>query len=259
MPEQLWHATKLALVGGLAASIAHGLNKPLGKIGLHLESLLAQTPHGDPKRQALEIIQDEVDRMGNLVDSLLEFSRQSPPRVSLLDIRQEVERALDRAHHHLFKRNISVVQEFASDLPFILGDGQQLEQVFLILFTNAGDAMREGGTLTLRIFDNGRSGEPARQGTGPIPPSSESLARLTIEVADTRIWISPESLPKVMDPMFATKPFGTWTGLGLSICRRIIQEHHGEIEITGEVDRGTMVRITLPAVSGLDQVNRYTT
>src|SRR5262249_17564551 len=148
--QQLWHAAKLATLGELAASIAHELNNPLAIVSLRVESLLAQSAADDPKRHALKVIEQEVERMGNLVANLLQFSRRGQHQVSTVDVREELAKTLELVHYHLRHRRIEVVQEIASQVPYIHADRQQLRQVFLNLLTNASDAMPQGGTLTLR-------------------------------------------------------------------------------------------------------------
>ncbi len=231
MTQQLWQAAKLASVGELAAGIAHELNNPLATVSLRVESVLARTPPDDPRRRALEVIEQESKRMADLVANLLQFSRRGREEVSTVDLRQELAKAVELVHHHLRKRLITVVQELAPDTPNIYADRQKLRQVFLNLLTNAGDAMAQGGTLTLR--------------TAPITVDAETPA-VNIEVSDTGGGIPPDQLAKVMDPFFTTKEEGHGTGLGLAICRRIVQEHQGLIELLSEVGKGTTVRITLP-------------
>jgi hypothetical protein len=150
MSQQLWQAAKLATVGELAASIAHELNNPLATVSLRVESLLAQVPAHDPRRQALQVIEREVERMGHLVANLLQFSRHSQPQISSLDVRAELDNTLALIHYHLRNCRITVVREFAPEVPIIQADRQQLRQVFLNLLTNASDAMPQGGILTLR-------------------------------------------------------------------------------------------------------------
>jgi PAS domain S-box-containing protein len=248
MTQQLWQTAKLATVGELAASIAHELNNPLATVNLRLEWLLAQIPDSDPRRRALEVIEQEVERMGNLVANLLQFTRRGQPQVSTLDVRDQIEQTLELIYYHLRNRGISVVREFAPHAPMIQADRQQLRQLFLNLFTNASDAMPQGGTLTLRV----RVGERESGGKGeasPAHPLPHSPNHVVIEVADTGVGIAPEDLPKVMEPFFTTKPEGMGTGLGLAICRRIVQEHQGTMEILSEVGRGTTVRIVLPVAN----------
>lgn len=141
MTQQLWQAAKLASVGELAASIAHELNNPLATVSLRIESVLARTPVDDPRRRALEIVEQEARRMGDLVANLLQFARRGDGQASTVDIRDELTKAVDLINHHLRKRLITVVREFAPDTPSIYADRQKLRQVFLNLLTNASDAM----------------------------------------------------------------------------------------------------------------------
>ena len=232
MTQQLWQAAKLATMGELASSIAHELNNPLATVSLRIESLTAQTSQDDPRRRELEIIGQEVERMGNLVTNLLQFSRRSQKQISTVDMREEIEKTIELIHYHLRKNNIQVIREFTPEVPGILADRQQLRQLFLNLFTNASDAMPKGGTLTIRVT--------------ALPEENN----ICIEIADTGTGIPPEVLPKVMEPFFTTKPEGKGTGLGLAICRRIAQEHRGTLDITSEgiPGKGTKIRITLSSM-----------
>jgi len=141
MSQQLWQAAKLATVGELAASIAHELNNPLATVSLRVESLLGQVPKHDPKRRALEVIDQEVERMGHLVANLLQFSRRNQPQISTVNVREEIIHTLDLISHHLRNRRIRVVREFAPDVPMMHADRELLRQLFLNLLTNASDAM----------------------------------------------------------------------------------------------------------------------
>ena len=118
------------------------------------------------------------------------------------------------------------------DIPKIIADRQQLRQLFLNIFTNASDAMHEGGTLTIRVT------------------ALNEKEKVCIEIADTGTGIPPEVLPHVMEPFYTTKPEGMGTGLGLAICRRIVQEHQGTLTITsdGISGKGTTVLITLSSI-----------
>lgn len=235
MTQQLWHAAKLASVGELAASIAHELNNPLATVSLRVEAVLARTAPDDPRRRAMEIIEQETKRMAELVGNLLQFSRRGAEQISTIDLRQELSKAVELIHHHLRKHVISVVQDFAPETPLIHTDRQKLRQVFLNVLTNASDAMPQGGTLTLRTAPTKlENGEPA----------------VLIEFADTGVGIKPEHLEKIMEPFFTTKEEGKGTGLGLAICRRIIQEGQGTIRISSETGKGSSVQITLPIKNG---------
>jgi signal transduction histidine kinase len=192
-----------------------------------------QMAEDDPKRHALEIITQEVDRMANLVNNLLQFSRRSHRQVSTVDVREEITNSIEFVHYHLRNRRIEVVREFADPLPTIQADRQQLRQLFLNLLTNAGDAMPQGGTLTLN--------------------AKRSLLRdaeaVQIDFSDSGEGISTENLEKIWEPFFTTKPEGKGTGLGLAICRRIVEEHGGKIDIESSAGSGTTVHIGFPATT----------
>jgi signal transduction histidine kinase len=165
-----------------------------------------------------------------------------------VDVGEEIENTLELIHYLLRQRQITVQREFAPDVPMVPADRQQLRQLFLNLFTNAGDAMPQGGTLTIRVYvQKAESGRQKAEDVLALPSADRLLPSVCIEVADTGTGIAPEDLPKVTEPFFTTKPEGKGTGLGLAICRRIVQEHDGTFEIiSAGTGQGTMVRLTLP-------------
>ena len=230
MTQQLWQTAKLATMGELAASIAHELNNPLAIISLRIESLLADaTPAANAE---LKVMEHEVERMATLVSNLLQFSRSSSRQISSLQVEEEINQTLELVQTYLVHRSVTVVCEYAPNLPMIQADRQQLRQLFLNLITNASDAMPGGGALTIRVQPEERS------------------QKVRIEVIDTGAGISPEHLRSVMEPFFTTKPEGKGTGLGLAICRRIIEEHSGTIQIfSAGSNQGTTIQITLPSLS----------
>ncbi len=229
--QQLWQASKLATMGELAASVAHELNNPLATVALRAESAMEGLPTGDAKRHALEVISQEVERMADLVSNLLQFSRRSFSQTSSIDLTEELKKALEFIEYYLRSHHIEIVEDFASELPTVQADRQQLLQVFLNLITNASDAMPAGGTLTVKTCAGGLPDRPA----------------VVVEFSDTGNGISTGDLPKLWEPFFTTKPEGKGTGLGLAICRRTVEEHRGMIEIETGAGKGTTVRIILPA------------
>lgn len=234
MTEQLWQAAKLATMGELAASVAHELNNPLATLALHAESLLDRLTGDDPKRRAVLVIEQEIERMANLVANLLLFSRRSHQQASTVDLAEEISNSLEFVHYHLRSHQISVVTEFADGLPNVHADRQQLRQLFLNILTNSSDAMPDGGTLTLRASQRTRD---------------DGVPVIQIEFSDTGIGINPADQQKLWEPFFTTKPEGKGTGLGLPICRRIVEEYRGTIDIESERGKGTTVRIILPAIA----------
>lgn len=233
MTHQLWEAAKLATMGELAASIAHELNNPLQTVSLHLEALSAQLSGDAAKCKTLSVMEGELDRMAGLVANLLQVSRRDEHRISTVDVGAEIDGTLELIGYHFRKNAVAVVKDFDPRVPSIFADREQLRQVFLNLFTNACDAMPGGGTLTLRV----------RRGGGT---DTEPLT-LVIEVIDTGTGIAPLDMPRVMEIFYTTKPAGKGTGLGLPICRRIVESHGGTIVLTSAPGEGTTVRIVLPA------------
>jgi len=232
MMAQLWQTAKLATMGELAASVAHELNNPLAIISLRIESLLSSLSPESRDLHELEIVAQEVDRMANLVGNLLQYSRSNERQVSSLDIREELDRTLSLVQSYLMHRHINVERVFQSDVPLIHADRQQLRQLFLNLFTNATDAMPNGGTLTVSVE----------------PFNNEKQIRL--QISDTGVGIPPEILQRVTEPFYTTKANGKGTGLGLAICRRIVEDHRGAFKITSPgIDQGATVEILLPTSS----------
>ncbi|HEY0349935.1 MAG TPA: ATP-binding protein [Pyrinomonadaceae bacterium] len=243
MTQQLWQASRLATVGELAASIAHELNNPLATVSLKLETLAAQLNDDANKLRAVEIVADEVERMGNLVGNLLQFSRRSHQQASTVNISEEIDKSLELVEYHLRSNKIQVVRDYAKDVPTIQADRQQLRQVFLNLLTNASDAMDGGGTLTVTVAQAN---------------DVEIRRMVRVEFIDSGAGIEPANLEKIWDPFFTTKPEGKGTGLGLAICRRVVEEHRGSIAIESEIGRGTKIIIDLPATNG-DEDDESTT
>ncbi len=236
MTQQLWQTAKLATMGELAASVAHELNNPLAILSLRVESLSAKIPASSPERRELDIMVDEIDRMASLVSNLLQFSRSGQRQISSLDIRDEINQTLELIHNYLSHRRITVQRVFAPEPFLVQADRQQIRQLFLNLFTNASDAMPNGGELIIQVMP-----DPSRQ-------------KVQIEIRDTGIGISTEDLRQVMEPFFTTKMEGKGTGLGLSICKRIVEEHHGALRISSPgKNQGTVVRIELPVSSEIRQ------
>jgi signal transduction histidine kinase len=240
MTQQLWQASKLATLGELAASVAHELNNPLATISLRLESLAEQLAVDEDKLRSVQIVADEVDRMGKLVGSLLEFSRRGHQQISTIVIGEEIEKSIELIEYYLRTRKIEVSKDFETRLPTVQADRQQLRQLFLNLLTNASDAMPDGGKLVVRARNT-------RLENGP--------RAVRLEFADAGTGIAAAELEKIWEPFFTTKPEGKGTGLGLAICRRVVEEHQGTISIESRLGQGTTVIILLPATHGEETRN----
>jgi two-component system NtrC family sensor kinase len=235
MTQQLWQSSKLATMGELAASIAHELNNPLAIISLRLETLAKDLTDNARQSRALEIIANEVDRMGKLIGSLLRFSHHDQQEMTSLDVRKEIENSLELVEYHLRAKKIEVVREFAETVPHIQADRQKLRQVLLNLLTNASDAMPEGGKVIARV----RCAE-----------SKSGVSGVSVDLIDSGPGIPPEVLGKIWEPFFTTKPEGQGTGLGLAISRRAIEGNHGTLSVESHLGEGTTVTIFLPSTNG---------
>ncbi len=225
--QELLHKEKLASVGQLAAGVAHEINNPLGTILLFADVLHNELPEGDAWREDLKMIIDETTRCKNIVADLLNFARQQEVLAQNTDIHTLLEQVLEETVYQDRFEGVEIVRKFASDVPIIQADANQLQQVFINLLNNAADAVEHEGKITLstRLVEN---------------------HRVEIAVSDTGCGIPQENLDKIFAPFYTTKPQGKGTGLGLSIVYGIVKMHRGQIAVTSEVGRGTTFTVTLP-------------
>jgi two-component system NtrC family sensor kinase len=233
LEEQLIQAEKLAAMGQMLAGVAHELNNPLTAILGVTELLREREGADDSTRRQLELTHRQARRAARIVQNLLEFSRPASPQKKPLELNNLLERTLQLQEHSLRRNNIEVDFHPQADLPSVIGDANQLIQVFLNLVTNAEQAIREvrdTGRIQIRACRNGN--------------------QLTITVQDDGVGIRPEALPRIFDPFYTTKRPGGGTGLGLSICMSIIREHGGNIEAETLPAGGSAFTIYLPAASG---------
>jgi PAS domain S-box-containing protein len=230
LEEQLIQAEKLAAMGQMLAGVAHELNNPLTAILGVTELLRERGPSDESSKRQLELTHRQARRAARIVQNLLEFSRPASPQKKLLDINNLIDRTLQLHEHSLRRNNIEVDFRPQTDLPGIVGDANQLIQVFLNLVTNAEQAIREirdSGRLQIRL---GRVGN-----------------RLSVAFQDDGVGVRPEALPRLFDPFYTTKRPGGGTGLGLSICMSIVQEHGGTIEAETLPAGGSAFTVYLPA------------
>jgi signal transduction histidine kinase/HAMP domain-containing protein len=229
--EQLVRSERLALVGRVAAQIAHEIRNPLSSIGLNADLLsdelsrLAEGRDGTEARALVKSIACEVDRLTELTEEYLSHARLPPPRLSREAVNQILTDLLDFMDGEFRARGIQVDRRLTEPLPAVEGDGNQLRQAFLNLLRNSCESMRGGGTLQVSTF-----------------PEDGAVCAT---IADTGVGIEPRNLPRIFDLFFSTKDGGT--GLGLSLTHQIIEQHGGTIRCESEVGRGTTFIIRLPA------------
>ena len=226
--SKLVHAEKLAAVGQLVSGVAHEVNNPLTAI-LGFTDLLMENPDlPESARRDLRVILQEAQRTKQIVQNLLSFARQMPPRRQPVQLNSILQRTVQLRSYDFISHGIQVLERLDESLPEIVGDSHQLQQVFLNILNNAYDAVRE-------------CGRPARIEV----ISARSAGYVEISFRDNGIGISDPD--RIFDPFFTTKDVGKGTGLGLSICYGIVREHGGEIICHNNLDsEGATFIVRLP-------------
>jgi len=237
--RQLVLSDRLISLGELTASLAHEFNNPLGIVIGFAQDLLTEIDPSDPRYQSVKIIEEEARRCKKIVQDLLDFGRQNPPQYTITDPAELVRKNIDLLSPRFQKARIQTVVQNHDGLPKIWVDTQQVGQVLVNLFFNAVEAMPHGGTLTVRIAAQSPSTaeRPAKNPDQDDP--------VIIAVADTGQGIEPDNLSKIFDPFFTTKS-KKGMGLGLSICKSIMEAHGGDISVESHPDRGTTFYLHLP-------------
>ena len=228
--RQMADSERLAMVGQLAAGIAHEINNPLGGVLVYSHLLLEDTPEGDPRRSNLQKIAHETARCRDIVRSLLDFARQGELQAEDADLHALIAHSLDLARTQKSFRDIRVVRRFAPSLPRIRLDRGKVQQVLLNVLFNAAEAM-EGRPGTIAVTTREARGGAAVQ----------------ILIRDAGAGMSADVLKRVFEPFFTTKDVGRGVGLGLSVSYGIVEKHAGRLRIRSRPGRGTVVSILLPA------------
>lgn len=234
---QLIQSAKLASVGTLAAGVAHEVNNPIFAISGRAELLLDDPDRHlktEKAKEYVSVIYEMSQRVSRIVRELLAFSRQDDTLAphNLNDI---VEKTLSLLEHDLVLAGIEVKREYRGDLPLVIGNSNQLQQVVMNLVLNAKDAMPGGGSLTL--------GTRLEDGS------------VVLSCIDTGEGIPQDRLGHIFDAFYTTKEVGKGTGLGLYICQRVIREHGGRIAVKSTVRKGTTFTIFLP-LGGLEVIEQ---
>jgi two-component system NtrC family sensor kinase len=226
MEEQLRRSEKLASLGTLAAGVAHEINNPLTGILLYA-SILNSDKRLDPDLLPdLERVISETQRCAGIVKNLLEFSRESLPEKEDIALDAILDELCTFFHNQPNFRNIVIRTNYGSDLPLISVDPNQIRQVFMNLFINAGHAMPHGGELEISTY------------------RSAGGKHICAGLKDNGVGIPEENLNRIFDPFYTTKPEGT--GLGLSISYGIIENNGGKIEVKSRAGEGTTFTVMLP-------------
>ncbi|MFO1041254.1 MAG: PAS domain S-box protein [Planctomycetaceae bacterium] len=239
---QFFQAQKMEAVGQLAGGIAHDFNNLLTVITGYSDMLLMDTSLRESQRVSLHAILDAGERAARLTHQLLAFSRKAIVEPKIVDVNEIVEQSVKLLRRVIGKRIILSVN-LSADLPSILADPGQIEQVIMNLVLNSRDAMPEGGMLTIQTHDRTIMEENLQA----IPPL-ECGRYVELIVADNGCGMSDEVKSHLFEPFFTTKGIGKGTGLGLAVVHGVVQQSHGSILVESNVDTGTSFRLMFPAV-----------
>ena len=229
--KKFMESERLALIGQLAANVAHELNNPLQGIVTYSHLLLERNSLDDPTKQSLQKIVVQANRSRDIIRGLLDFSRQRKPDKTLCNINNLLQESLSFLENQALMHNIQVITQLDNDLPSIVIDPSQVQRVFINIIVNAAEAMNGNGKLSITT-----KSDPVR-------------GCIEIIISDTGMGISEENLEKIFDPFFTTKETGHGVGLGLAISYGIIKEHGGMVSVESEVGKGTTFIVRLPIIS----------
>jgi hypothetical protein len=221
---QMSRAEHLATLGELATGLAHEIRNPLAGIAGVIEIIGRDLPESSPARPMVKDIRLEINQINRILTDLLDIARPHPPHMMRSNLNTTVEHGVMLARQQVLSKPIKIELQQAPELPEVEHDSDQIHQVFLNLLLNAVQATEGAGTVWVEI------------GT------EEGMAAVT--VSDTGRGIPEHQLSQIFRPFFTTK--GNGTGLGLSLARRIVEEHHGQITVASIVGKGTRFQVLLP-------------
>ncbi len=221
---QMSRAEHLATLGELATGLAHEIRNPLAGIAGVIEIVARDLPSTSPARAVIKDVRQEIAQINRIVTDLLETARPHPPHIRLSNLNTTVEHAVMLARQQVLSKPIKIELQKAADLPEVEHDSDQIHQVILNLLLNAVQAMEGAGTVGVEIV--------------------QKKGCASVIVSDTGRGIPTQNLPNIFRPFYTTK--GNGTGLGLSLARRIVEDHHGKIEVISTVGKGSQFTVLLP-------------
>jgi signal transduction histidine kinase len=231
--EQLRQNEKLSALGLLAAEVAHEIRNPLTVMKLLYHSLNLKFPDGDPRAKDARLIDAKIEHLNKIVEQILAFARTTEPQLATVNLNELIDELGLLVRHKLANQNIKLIRKLQPDLPAVMGDTTQLEQMFLNLILNAAEAMPGGGTLTIKSC------------AVRLPRTSEKPTYALVEFKDTGKGMSRELQRRAFTAVLSTTK-AKGTGLGLAIVGRIIEAHRGSVRIKSRLDHGTSIIVTLP-------------
>ncbi|WP_438445818.1 ATP-binding protein [Gorillibacterium sp. sgz5001074] len=221
--EKLGRSDKMSAVGQMAAGVAHEIKNPLTSLKGFVQLLRKKAPDHSTY---YDIMSAELDRIHAIVNDFMMIAKPKQVEFKEQPVQDLIRHVISLLESQAYLSHIKLIQHFDAVLPPVMGDGNQLKQVFINLLKNAIEAMPDGGHILVRM--------------------SRRPEAVNIQISDEGVGIPPDKLQKLGEPFYTTKENGT--GLGLNVCYRIIEEHRGHLYITSRVGEGTTVEIVLPAL-----------
>ncbi len=227
--EDLIHSDRLAIMGQMAAGIAHEINNPLGIILTNAEDLLHHELKEEDSHESLKSIERNALRAGKIIEDLLTFTRPTPPEVTPIDLIQLIDSSLLFLKQRLKQKRIKIERFYPDDMILFNGDENSIQQLLINLILNAIQAIKIEGRITIRVNTHGR----------------KDNRHVILKVEDNGIGIPEKDLPKVFDPFFTSRKEKGF-GLGLFTSRIIVEKHHGSLTAQSSPGEGTIMTIELP-------------
>jgi two-component system NtrC family sensor kinase len=227
LETSLAQSEKMAAVGQLAAGIAHEINNPLTVVLANAQILQRELPEDHEAQESVDLIYRAGSRALHVVRNLLNFARKEQYEFIPTDINSTIERALEMLKHELLERSIELTYDPADNLPLVMASADHLQGVWLNILLNAMDATeKEKGRLKVATMQQGNE--------------------VRVMISDNGQGISQDALKRIFEPFFTTKEPGRGTGLGLSLCHRIVKQHGGHILVDSMPGKGTTFTVVLP-------------
>lgn len=227
LERRLFRSEQLASIGELSAGIAHEIRNPLVAITTSVSLLKDEPMISDEGRQLLDVVKEESDHLAHIVDDFLRYARPKRPKFNDEDINQLLSDVIKR-NRDWNENAVNWIEKYQDSLPLVSLDRHQIQQVVTNLLRNGMDAMTDGGTLKIETSKDDRLAVPC----------------VRLSITDTGEGISKDEIDMIFQPFYSTKDKGT--GMGLAICRRIVNDHGGEIFVDSKVKQGTCFSIVLP-------------
>jgi signal transduction histidine kinase len=233
LQRRLWESERLATLGQVVANIAHEIGSPLGAVSGHIQILKSDELMGESQIKRLELIDNQLNRVVNIIQQMLNLVRARTPEALSVHVNEVVKDVLFLLSPMMEEHQVKVEQDLPENLPAVAIDPDSLQQVLINLLTNAIDAMPQGGLIEIY----------ALYFPSTVPQTS---GWVEIGVHDNGMGIAEELQKKIFDPFYTTKPTGKGTGLGLALCKDIIERYQGSIRLDSSPGKGTVFYLKIP-------------